>query len=439
MHYSSLSELTRQHKAGQALGIYAVCSANPHVIRAALEQAIVDDSLLLIEATSNQVDQFGGYTGMLPSDFIQFVKTIASDMNFAQDNIIFGGDHLGPNAWQDLPAEKAMANARVLVAEYVKAGFSKIHLDTSMRCSDDPIGALDSKLVAERAADLCAVAEKSIAGENLSPPVYVIGTEVPVPGGSHEGFEELVPSVASDVAETIAIHKNLFIQHGLRAAWDRVIAVVAQPGLEFGSQFVAEYKASEAVALVRLIEGYDSLLFEAHSTDYQLASGLSKLVEDHFAILKVGPQLTYALREAILALAHIESELLTLNPGWTSSEIRSSIISTMNSDPKYWDSHYSSDASQHLYEFFFSLSDRIRYYWPTDALQKSLDKLIQNLSTQTIPLSLISQYLPFEYEKIREGRIKNDPITLMHGKVRQVLETYASACGINKPIPGVNS
>jgi D-tagatose-1,6-bisphosphate aldolase subunit GatZ/KbaZ len=433
MHYSSLSELTRKHKAGNALGVYAVCSANPHVIRASLQQAQTDDSLMLVEATSNQVDQFGGYTGMKPIDFINFVKNMADEINFPVHNIIFGGDHLGPNTWQDLPAKEAMENARVLISDYVKAGFGKIHLDTSMSCKDDPQGALNPDVVAARAADLCAVAENEIPAHEQTGPVYVIGTEVPLPGGAHEDHDELVPSTASDVAQTIAIHKELFIEKGLNAAWDRVIAVVAQPGVEFGSEKIDEYSSSKAQSLVKLIEGYDSLLFEAHSTDYQLTSGLKQLVRDHFAILKVGPQLTYALREAILALAHIESELLVVNPGWESSNIRSTLLSTMNDDPRYWQKHYSQDNSQHLYEHFFSLSDRIRYYWPASSIQNSLDRLIQNLSTQDIPLSLISQYLPKEHLQIREGRLTNNPIAMMQGKVRDVLRTYASACGINKP------
>ncbi|MCF7827203.1 MAG: class II D-tagatose-bisphosphate aldolase, non-catalytic subunit, partial [Candidatus Marinimicrobia bacterium] len=361
--------MTRKHKGGQALGIYSVCSANPFVLKASLVQASVDDSLLLIEATSNQVDQFGGYTGMQPKDFIHYVRTMAGAANFPIERIIFGGDHLGPNAWQDQPAGIAMENARVLVAEYVKAGFSKIHLDTSMRCQDDPEGALNPAVVAERAAELCAVAEQHIPDHHSQGPVYVIGTEVPVPGGAHEELDDLVPSSAEDVAQTIAVHKELFLKKKLDSAWDRVIAVVAQPGVEFGSASIVEYKPSGAQALVALIESYDSLLFEAHSTDYQLPSGLQQLVADHFAILKVGPQLTYALREAILALAHIESEMLPLHPNWTFSNIREAIVSSMNKEPKYWKHHYSDEQAHHSYEYFFSLSDRIRYYWPMDAIQ----------------------------------------------------------------------
>lgn len=59
-----LTEMVRQHKAGKTNGIYAVCSAHPLVLEAAIRYASANQTPLLIEATSNQVDQFGGYTGM---------------------------------------------------------------------------------------------------------------------------------------------------------------------------------------------------------------------------------------------------------------------------------------------------------------------------------------------------------------------------------------
>lgn len=68
-----LEKIVQQHKSGKQNGIYSVCSAHPLVIEAALLQALDNDSFLLIEATSNQVDQFGGYTGMTPADFYQYV------------------------------------------------------------------------------------------------------------------------------------------------------------------------------------------------------------------------------------------------------------------------------------------------------------------------------------------------------------------------------
>ena len=65
----SILELVRRHKAGQAIGIWSICSAHPVVLRAALCEGLRSGSPVLVEATSNQVNQFGGYTGMTPSGF----------------------------------------------------------------------------------------------------------------------------------------------------------------------------------------------------------------------------------------------------------------------------------------------------------------------------------------------------------------------------------
>ncbi|MGL5772207.1 MAG: class II D-tagatose-bisphosphate aldolase non-catalytic subunit, partial [Bacteroidales bacterium] len=90
-----LQEIIQAHKSGKDTGVYAVCSAHPLVIEAALQQALNDNSILLIEATSNQVDQFGGYTGMTPADFRDFVVQKAQQYQFPLARLVLGGDHLG--------------------------------------------------------------------------------------------------------------------------------------------------------------------------------------------------------------------------------------------------------------------------------------------------------------------------------------------------------
>jgi D-tagatose-1,6-bisphosphate aldolase subunit GatZ/KbaZ len=124
---SLLVDTVERHKSGEAVGIYSVCSAHPLVIEASVLQALDDDSYLLVEATSNQVDQFGGYTGMKPQDFRRLVLELARRRGLPEDRIVLGGDHLGPNRWQERPAAEALANAGDLVASYVAAGFTKLH------------------------------------------------------------------------------------------------------------------------------------------------------------------------------------------------------------------------------------------------------------------------------------------------------------------------
>ncbi|MDG3085055.1 class II D-tagatose-bisphosphate aldolase, non-catalytic subunit [Vibrio hannami] len=174
--------IVERHKNGEHIGIYSVCSAHPLVIEATLKFELETGNKVLIEATSNQVNQFGGYTGMKPADFVRFVEGIAKSIGFPMDRVILGGDHLGPNCWQKEPAAEAMEKSKTLIHEYVKAGFSKIHLDASMSCADDEVP-LDPVIVAERAAILCQVAENAASSEQKENLTYVIGTEVPVPGG----------------------------------------------------------------------------------------------------------------------------------------------------------------------------------------------------------------------------------------------------------------
>ena len=157
-----LLNLVRRHKSDETVGIHSVCSAHPLVIAAAMETALERDLPVLIESTSNQVNQDGGYTGMTPAAFRDFVHGIADRTGLARQRVLLGGDHLGPNAWQSLSPEAAMAKAEVLIDQYVKAGFRKIHLDCSMSCSGDPVPLPDA-VVAERAARLCGGGRACVA------------------------------------------------------------------------------------------------------------------------------------------------------------------------------------------------------------------------------------------------------------------------------------
>ena len=141
------------------------------------------------EATANQVDQYGGYTGMKPKDFKQFVEKLAKLEDYPIDRIILGGDHLGPLTFAHLNEEEAMKEAKTLVHDYVKAGFSKIHIDTSMKVKDDdPNTRLTDETISRRGASLAKVCEEAYEellkeNPNAIHPVYVVGSEVPIPGG----------------------------------------------------------------------------------------------------------------------------------------------------------------------------------------------------------------------------------------------------------------
>lgn len=420
-----LTQMVEQHKRGKASGIYAVCSAHPLVLESAIRYAHANHTPLLIEATSNQVDQFGGYTGMTPADFRDFVCQLADSLGFPQSELILGGDHLGPNRWQNQPAAQAMANADDLIKSYVAAGFKKIHLDCSMSCADDPVPLTD-EIVAERAARLAKVAEETSQqhfGE--SDLVYVIGTEVPVPGGAHETLTELEVTTPEAARATLEAHRHAFEKQGLNAIWPRIVALVVQPGVEFDHTHIIDYQPQKALALSKMVEAYDTLVFEAHSTDYQTTQSLRQLVKDHFAILKVGPALTFALREALFSLAAIEEELL---PAKTCSGLRHVLESVMLDRPEYWQSHYHGDGHARRLARGYSYSDRVRYYWPDSQIDDAFERLVRNLADEPIPLPLISQYLPLQYVKVREGNINATPRELIISHIQDILQQYHAAC-----------
>ncbi|WP_299017837.1 tagatose-bisphosphate aldolase subunit KbaZ [uncultured Photobacterium sp.] len=426
---NTLLDIVKRHKAGEQNGIYSVCSAHPFVIEAAILQALHDDSPLLIEATSNQVDQYGGYTGMTPADFRNFVFDMAEGLNFPLSNLILGGDHLGPNRWQDLPATEAMTKADALIAAYVAAGFKKIHLDCSMSCADDPVP-LSDEVVAARAARLARIAEKvAFDTFGVSDVVYVIGTEVPVPGGAAEELEGVEVTSPQAAKKTIQCHQQAFEAEGVANCWQRVIGLVVQPGVEFDHTGVIDYCPEKAQDLSGVVNSYDHLLFEAHSTDYQADKAYQALVRDHFAILKVGPALTFAMREALFNLCDIEEEITAKSH---CSNLKEQIENQMLTSPEYWQKYYQGDESQQRFSRCYSFSDRIRYYWPDKNITESQNKLFSNLSRSGMPLPLISQYLPEQFAAVRNGELKATPKAFVIDKIQHVLRIYAKACTLSK-------
>lgn len=428
-----LTQLVAAQKQGRAVGVCSICSANRFVLEAAMLSGKTDPAPLLIEATSNQVNQFGGYTGMTPQEFADYVEATAHRMAFPYSRVMLGGDHMGPNPWQHEPATVAMANARELVRDCIRAGFRKIHLDTSMPCAGDPLdarGALPMKLAVARAVDLAKVCEAALA--ELPPhsiaPVYVIGTEVPPPGGAKEKLAHARPTEVHDAQQSIESTRQAFFAEGLEAAWQRVIAVVVQPGVEFGELSVIPYhRSQETAALKELIERYPTLVFEAHSTDYQSRNPLRHLVEDHFAILKVGPWLTLAFREAVFALEHIEQEWLSGRTSVTFSHMRQALERAMLAKPQHWQKHYHGAGHEVAFARRFSYSDRIRYYWTEPEVNAALLMLLANLNEYPPPPPLLSQYLPVQGWAVREKIIENRPVDLIHHKIQEVLEIYAAA------------
>jgi len=428
-----LREIVAANRGGRPMGLTSVCSANRFVLETALRHAARGHGLVCIESTSNQVNQSGGYTGMTAAAFRDEVAALAAAAGVPATRVMLGGDHLGPYPWRDLPARQAMAQAHELVRGCVLAGYKKIHLDASMRCADDPGAAaapLSEEIATQRTAELCAAAETAFAQlpAGSPAPLYVIGTEVPTPGGEEAG--QAGPSVtpAEDVERTLDLTWEAFRSAGLAAAWERVIAVVVQPGVEFGDATVSAYDRAAASGLTAFVERRPRLVYEAHSTDYQSTEALRQLVEDHFAILKVGPWLTFAFREAVFALEEIERQVLRGRPGAQPSRLRDVLDEVMRRHPEHWAAYYRGSPEEVRRKRAFSYSDRCRYYWPQPAVQEALSVLLRNLSERPIPVALIDEFLPQSSGAVQEGRLPAEPVALIRHHIRRVLDLYAAAC-----------
>lgn len=399
-----LRDIIRRNRAGERVAIPSVCSAQPDVLEASLVMAARLDRHIVIEATSNQVNQDGGYTGMTPVDFIGFVNGLADKSGVARERIIFGGDHLGPQAWRALDADSAMAKADTMVRDYVAAGFGKIHLDCSEGCAGDP-PQLDDDVTAARSARLAQICHD--VRDDL---LFVVGTEVPPPGGARvDEHGEIPPTSPTAARNTLAAHDAAF---GDMA--DLIGGLVVQPGVEFSPTTVHALPMDRDPHLRDALSGHPRVCLEAHSTDYQDPAVYPRLAELGFAFQKVGPALTFAYREALYALDQLRP---------SKGALQATMEAVMLADPTQWQGHYSGDEDALLAQRHFGLADRIRYYWPQSKAQAAVQGLLAELD-QLIPdaplLTVFDQSVLDRAEGLRGAQAQR----LIHAQIECALAPY---------------
>jgi D-tagatose-1,6-bisphosphate aldolase subunit GatZ/KbaZ len=410
---------------GMAVGLCSVCSSHPLVIEATVRVAGCTGSPFLLEATANQVNQHGGYTGLIPDAFVKRARATCSALGVDSGLLILGGDHLGPFPWRASSSSRAMKEAEVLVRAFVRAGARKIHLDASVACADDG-AVLSSEAGARRTALLCAAAEDEWKRTGGLPPVYVIGTEVPAPGGETRDHEAApLPTAPARLRAMVDDQRRLFHEAGLEDAWTRIVAVVVQPGVEFDAFTVHRYDRNAAAPLTSALRGLPGLFFEGHSTDYQSTAALREMVEDGFVILKVGPEMTFTLREQLFGLARIEEETVEEE---ARSRVRETVLAAMAEDPRFWKGYYPEDRSL-SYCMTYAYSDRMRYYWNLPKVAASVAALFASLGTGEIPLPLVSQHIPHICPAADIGPGGRTARELVLRGIEAQLERYLDACG----------
>lgn len=405
-----LRRIVARNRAGAAAAIPSVCSAHPDVLAASLRLAQSLDRPVVIEATSNQVNQEGGYTGMTPAGFITFVQGLARDSGTDAERIVFGGDHLGPQAWRKLPAEEAMARAHVMVADYVKAGFGKIHLDCSEGCAGEP-AQLGDEITVARSAEL---ARSCAAAGDAEALLYVVGTEVPPPGGARTDEDGDIPATRPEAARaTLNAHLDAFRGLG------EIGGLVVQPGVEFTPMHVHHLPMDRDPGLKEAIAHAPGVCLEAHSTDYQHDGAYPRLARLGFAFQKVGPALTFAWRQALYALDGMREVA-----GWGERIVLPAMEKLMLEEPGYWQGHYHGSKGEQRLARHVGLADRIRYYWPHPQAQAATGALMADLSARNLPEPLLWQAFPESVLTLAEVIPGPRPQALLQAAVQEMLMPY---------------
>lgn len=414
-------------QAIQQRGIASFCCTDPKVMERVLLNAKERGEYALIEATSNQVNQTGGYVGLTPAQFVERALRIAEKTSFDLKYLVLGGDHIGPLPWKELPAKDAMEKAEKLMESCIKAGYAKIHIDTSMSLGGDP-NPLPEKVKVARSVQLYRTAlkayeERRKSNSGLSKPLFVIGSDVPFPGGqmvADKGTIEITPP--ENLWHTLDLYQKEFAKAGYEKAFADIIGMVVELGLEFDEY--EGYRSEPVIALKSAMDQFPELVLEAHSTDFQKAETLTSMKHDGVGILKVGPELSYAHREALLALSAIEAELI---PEDVRGDYPAVLEAAMVEDPIYWESWYDGDEKELHCQRMHSKLDRGRYYMTVPAVQMAEHKLIQNLKSISVPAELIRKYFPETWEEVQHHGTGNLPEDLIQAEINRVVQKYMEA------------
>lgn len=413
-----LRRIIAANRGGARAAIPSVCTAHPQVLAASLMRAQTLDRPIVVEATSNQVNHLGGYTGMTPADFVAEIGRIADQSGTDRARITLGGDHLGPQVWRARPPEAAMDQARRMVAAYAAAGFTKIHLDCSEGCAGEP-DQLPDAVTAMRSADLARVALD--AAPDPAALLFVIGTEVPPPGGARtDAHGAIAPTQTAAARATLAAHGDAFTAAGLAEALPQIGGLVVQPGVEFSPMSVHHLPRDRDPGLLAALEGWPGVTLEAHSTDYQHPDAYPRLAQLGFAFLKVGPALTFAWRRALYAL-----EQLSVLMGEPDDDgLRATMEQVMLADPRYWQGHYRGDAASARLQRHFGLADRIRYYWPRPEAQRAVARLFGRLERRDLPDPLLWQVFAPQIIERAATLPGHRPQALALASVQMALDPY---------------
>lgn len=370
--------------------IPAVASVLPDVIAAGLRQAREHGLPALIEAPAEEVNQFGGHSGLTPADFAALVQDVAHSHGLDAVPLILGADGLGPGLWPGLDPSAAMTHAERMVADFAAAGFNRLQFH-----------ALDAPGIAR----LVSVAETHAPPRH--PPVYAL------PAGGDPASSVTSPE---DLAEALTRHEAAFAEADLAGAWRRVHTMSVRFGMGFTPAHVERFDIEQPDQLSAVLRDHDRIALEAEAVDYQSARVCADLTRRNVAVLKLGPSLSFAWREALYGLSHVHA--------WSEGgpHISERMEALMLADPAMWQQDGRGPAGHSRLLRHFGFTDRIRHYWSKAGAE--LAALCDSMEASGLHLPLLLQYLPPE-TLARAARLDLAPAqAILQAQVEQAL----SAC-----------
>lgn len=392
------------------------CTSNKEVLNTIIFYCKRKNLPCLIESTSNQVNQYGGYTGKTPINFYTDLKKILKKNNFNSQNLYVGGDHLGPLPWKNKNEKIAMNNSIKLINNCLDSKYTKIHVDTSIKCSNE--NSINHSIIFERTK---YIIEKSKLKKNLKKIFLIIGTEVPLSGSNEKGKIKLTQE--KQIILEVKKFRNLlkkFYKKKLK------FGLVVEPGMRFMHYNILSPNFSKFNEKKKISQK-NNFIYEAHSTDYQPVNILKGLVKNNFKFLKVGPELTYNYSRSLFFMENIEKKYFKNGL----SNIKKKILLTMLKDKKYWKGYYLGNKSKIKKLILNSKLDRMRYYLNKNNVVLSTTKLKKNINN--ISVDKLIKYLKSKNHKIPSNkqlfkRLSNfDLVNFIF--ISDSLNRYYKACG----------
>ena len=404
----------RIDKLIQKKSLPSFCTSNFEVLNSIMYFCHINKLPCLIECTSNQVNQFGGYTKITPKKFIKKISNIRKKIKFKKNKLFLGGDHLGPLPWKNLKTKIALKNSIKLIDSYLKQDFCKIHIDTSIKCKDEE--KINSNIIFDRTLKIL---KNDKIKKGIKNRFIVIGTEVPLSGSGDN--KRIIKTSNKQIEDEVLKFKKILKQIKSQS---KIFALVIEPGMKYMHSKITSPDFKNFLDKKKFSKK-NNFVFEAHSTDYQPLRILKKLTKNNFKFLKVGPELTYNYSRSLFFMQNLEEKFSFKKK----SDMKNIILTTMKKNKKYWKAYYLGGRSNLLLN---SKLDRMRYYLNLKPIVNSINILkenVNNIEKKKI-IKLLGSNFEKDFLKLSKTNLTNfDILKLIF--ISQSLKKYFLACGFS--------